>query len=234
MMMSLSCARWCICGDEAALELRALLAGAQLAARVDLGPRGAVLGQRLDLGAVAGLGGLLPLANDLEIGDLFQARRASAPFPRRRFSGGRRSWRGPSCSRRAAAPRCCSRNGMSLKKSCSCRFLVPVEITTRLPDRIAGTRYASVLPVPVPASTIRCFFSASAASTASAMCKLARRDIRSSDATRKAGPYGQRTGGRRVFRAVLWWGRPRMIQFYRGWQGQAETPARPSSTGPEC
>ena len=51
---------------------------------------------------------------------------------------------------------------MSLKKSCSCRFLVPVETTTRLPERIAGTRYASVLPVPVPASTIRCFFSASA------------------------------------------------------------------------
>ena len=44
---------------------------------------------------------------------------------------------------------------MSLKKSCSCRFLVPVETTTRLPERIAGTRYASVFPVPVPASTMR-------------------------------------------------------------------------------
>ena len=58
---------------------------------------------------------------------------------------------------------------MSLKKSCSWRFLVPVETTTRLPERIAGTKYASVLPVPVPASTIRCFLSASALSTASAM-----------------------------------------------------------------
>ena len=32
-------------------------------------------------------------------------------------------------------------------------------MTTRLPERIAGTRYAKVLPVPVPASTIRCFLS---------------------------------------------------------------------------
>ena len=30
-------------------------------------------GQRLDLGAVAGFGGLLPLADDLKIGDFFQA-----------------------------------------------------------------------------------------------------------------------------------------------------------------
>ena len=44
---------------------------------------------------------------------------------------------------------------MSLKNSCSWRFFVPVEMTIRLPDRIAGMRYASVLPVPVPASTIR-------------------------------------------------------------------------------
>ncbi len=42
--------------------------------------------------------------------------------------------------------------GMSLKKICSCRFLVPVEISTRWRLRMAGTRYASVLPVPVPAS----------------------------------------------------------------------------------
>ena len=60
-------------GDEAALELRTLLAGAQLAARVDLGPGGARFGQRLDLGAIAGLGGLLPLADDAEVGDFFQA-----------------------------------------------------------------------------------------------------------------------------------------------------------------
>ena len=58
---------------------------------------------------------------------------------------------------------------MSLKKSCSCRFLVPVETTMRLPERIAGTRYASVLPVPVPASTRSGRLSSSADSTASAI-----------------------------------------------------------------
>src|ERR1700694_2771181 len=58
---------------------------------------------------------------------------------------------------------------MSLKKSCSCRFFVPVETTIRLPERMAGTKYASVFPVPVPASTSRCFRSASADSIASAI-----------------------------------------------------------------
>ncbi len=48
---------------------------------------------------------------------------------------------------------------MSFSKSCSCSDFVAVEITTRRPLRIAGIRYASVLPVPVPASTIRCRFS---------------------------------------------------------------------------
>src|SRR5271166_4927839 len=47
---------------------------------------------------------------------------------------------------------------------------------TRLPERITGNRYASVLPVPVPASTIRCRFSLSACSTASAICSCPRRN----------------------------------------------------------
>jgi hypothetical protein len=42
-----------------------------------------------------------------------------------------------------------------LKKICSCRFLVPVDTRTRCRLRIAGIRYASVLPVPVPASARR-------------------------------------------------------------------------------
>ena len=54
-------------------KLRALLPGAEIAARVDLGPRGAGLRQRLDLGAVAEFGRLLPVRDDLEIGDLFEA-----------------------------------------------------------------------------------------------------------------------------------------------------------------
>ena len=60
-------------GEEAALELWALLAGAAVAAGVDLGPGGARFGQRFDFGAVAGFGGFFPLANDLKIGDFFQA-----------------------------------------------------------------------------------------------------------------------------------------------------------------
>src|SRR5262245_27484103 len=45
------------------------------------------------------------------------------------------------------------RSGTSFPASCSCRARVAVEMTTRFPDSAAGTRYASVLPVPVPAST---------------------------------------------------------------------------------
>src|SRR6185436_6298736 len=46
-----------------------------------------------------------------------------------------------------------SRNaGMSLKNTCSCRFFVPVDTSTRWRLRMVGIRYASVLPVPVPAS----------------------------------------------------------------------------------
>ena len=37
----------------------------------------------------------------------------------------------------------------------SCNVLVPVLTTTLRPDSSAGTRYARVLPVPVPASTSR-------------------------------------------------------------------------------
>ena len=73
MMMSLSTARWCIRVMKQRSKLghfwpvhRSLRAStlAQAVLR---------FGQRLDLGAVAELGGLLPFADDLEIGDLFQA-----------------------------------------------------------------------------------------------------------------------------------------------------------------
>ena len=59
--------------QEAALELLALLAGTQIAARVHLLPRGAMLGQGLDLGTVAGGGSLFPVADNLKIGDFLQA-----------------------------------------------------------------------------------------------------------------------------------------------------------------
>ncbi len=59
-------------GQKAALELLALLARAQVAPSVQLLPSGARFGQRLDLGAIARGGGLLPLADDLKIGHFFQ------------------------------------------------------------------------------------------------------------------------------------------------------------------
>ncbi|MBK6691509.1 MAG: hypothetical protein IPG50_04800 [Myxococcales bacterium] len=58
---------------------------------------------------------------------------------------------------------------MSLAKICSSSACVAVEMTTFLPLKTAGTRYASVLPVPVPASTKSGALSASAASTARAI-----------------------------------------------------------------
>src|SRR6202049_3630731 len=47
---------------------------------------------------------------------------------------------------------------------------------TRFPERITGIKYASVLPVPVPASTIKCRFSSRACSTACAICNCPRRN----------------------------------------------------------
>jgi hypothetical protein len=60
-------------GDEAALPIGAGLAEAGLAARVDLGPECGVLGQHVDLCAVAGCGGLLPGGDGVELADLFEA-----------------------------------------------------------------------------------------------------------------------------------------------------------------
>ena len=51
----------------------ALLPAAQFGAGIHLGPGRGGFGQGLDFGAVADLGGLFPLADDLEIGDFFQA-----------------------------------------------------------------------------------------------------------------------------------------------------------------
>ncbi len=61
-------------GDEAALEVRAGLAEASLAARVELRPERGALGQAGDLGAVAGEGGLLPGGDGVELVDLVETR----------------------------------------------------------------------------------------------------------------------------------------------------------------
>jgi hypothetical protein len=44
---------------------------------------------------------------------------------------------------------------MSFPQICSWSVFVAVETITRRPDSTAGTRYASVFPVPVPASATR-------------------------------------------------------------------------------
>jgi hypothetical protein len=59
--------------EEAALEIGALLSGAEVGAGVELGPGRARFGECLDLGAVAELGGFFPIADDLKIRDFFQA-----------------------------------------------------------------------------------------------------------------------------------------------------------------
>ena len=59
-------------GDEAAFPVGTGLPQAGLAAGVELGPERGVFGQRIDLRAVAGCGGLLPLRNGVELRDLFE------------------------------------------------------------------------------------------------------------------------------------------------------------------
>ena len=59
-------------GDEAALELLAVGANAAVGARVQLGPEMAVVGHLRQFRAVAGFGGLLPVADDAEVVDLLQ------------------------------------------------------------------------------------------------------------------------------------------------------------------
>src|ERR1022692_1072964 len=60
-------------GDKAAVELLALRADAAVGARIQLGPQMAVLRQLGQLRAVASFGGLLPVAEDAEVTDLFQS-----------------------------------------------------------------------------------------------------------------------------------------------------------------
>ena len=72
-MMSLCCGTLVHQGEEAALELLALCAGAKIAAGVHLGPGRARFRQLLDFRAVAEFGGLFPVLDDLEVGDFFEA-----------------------------------------------------------------------------------------------------------------------------------------------------------------
>src|ERR1019366_837271 len=60
-------------GNEAAIELLTLRANASVGTRIQLGPQMAVLRQFGQLRAVAGFGGLFPVADDTEVVDLFQS-----------------------------------------------------------------------------------------------------------------------------------------------------------------
>ena len=131
-------------------------ADARLARRRDLAPDLGVLGQVGELGAVAGLARLRPVGDARE-------RRSAARSPERAglaeaaqadVVGRAPSSAPPGTGPRARrAPR--RRSGRSLTKICSWSARVAVEMMTFRPLRTAGTRYASVLPVPVPASTKR-------------------------------------------------------------------------------
>ncbi len=90
------------------------------------------------------------------------------------------------------APSASATIGRSFTKICSCSARVAVETITFLPLRTAGTRYASVLPVPVPASTSRCFSSSSATSTAWAIASWPSR-ISQPGSARDRGESGPRT-----------------------------------------
>ena len=72
MMMSLSAARRRISVMKQRSNCWHSRADAAIGARVQLGPQMAVLGQLGQLGAVAGLGRLLPIADDAEVVDLLQ------------------------------------------------------------------------------------------------------------------------------------------------------------------
>ena len=60
-------------GDETVLPVWTGLAEASFGAGVEFGPEGRVFGEGVDLGAVAGFGGLLPLGDVVELVDLFEA-----------------------------------------------------------------------------------------------------------------------------------------------------------------
>ncbi len=135
-------------GDEAPLIIGTALPQAGLAARIELGPHLARFGQRVDLGPVPGLGRLLPGRDLLKLVDLFQSVQNRLVAQGIQLVGGRDSSPGPSCSRRAAVPASDSRKGTSRKKSCSCRFLVPVEMITRCPVRKAGKQVGERLARP--------------------------------------------------------------------------------------
>ena len=60
-------------GDETRLSIGAGLAEADFGAGVEFGPEGGVLGELVDLGAVAGFGAAFPLQDGVELLDVVEA-----------------------------------------------------------------------------------------------------------------------------------------------------------------
>src|ERR1039458_5607810 len=90
--------------------------------------------------------------------------------------------------------RTCSSIGRSFSVSCSCRLMVCVEMTAffllATANRIAGTRYARLLPTPVPASTAKCSPLARACATATAISCCWGRNSKFFDCERT--PFGEK------------------------------------------
>jgi hypothetical protein len=108
-------------------------------------PEGAGLGQFGEFGAVAGLRRFLPGGDGAVVLDLFQSAEHGLVGEVEKLFAAQDNCCAPSCSRRSVFGRlrgnsARSSAGTSLKKSCSCRFFVPVEMMTRLPERITGKR----------------------------------------------------------------------------------------------
>src|SRR5689334_20119317 len=82
--------------------------------------------------------------------------------------------------------------GRSLLNSWPCNVRVPVEMSTRRPESSAGTRYAKVLPVPVPASTTSGARFSSASATRPAIASCERRGV-NPGSERASGPRGPKT-----------------------------------------
>ena len=137
--MSASSARWRMRVTQQASKSRARLADAVLAGGRDLAPEVDAVRQVGDLGAVAGLGRRRPgldravdrdLLEPPEAARLAEGREAQqAEVVRPALHHRHVAGRGRAPARGAACPSA---------TSCSCRFLVPVEITTRRPSSHRG------------------------------------------------------------------------------------------------
>ncbi len=97
---------------------------------------------------------------------------------------------------------------------------------TRLPERNDGTRYASVLPVPVPASTIRWRFSSSACFDGLRHLPVVRAGTRRQDVMRESRPPGAKKPCR--VKVACWEGADKVNLYNSWWENE------PSAGSPIC